>query len=277
MEHAVKKMRVIYNRSDEFPDLGLNLYAGCSHDCWYCYKKRDDRQEGPYDIPAKGATLQNIQNDLMELRSSGDIRPVIISVFCDPYDMGRMDDIKPKGLMKYFGEDDQKAISGVSDSFTRTVLKTFRVYEYPFHILTKGGTKAVKDFDLYGPNDQFGVTLTFDNDADSRKWEPGAALPGDRIAALEEAHKQKIRTCVSIEPVIYPDQSMNLIERTNDFVDLFCVGKLNRHPKVTWTVPEEWPTVDWPKFRNDVEALLQKCGKQLGIGYLLDRQLIEAR
>jgi hypothetical protein len=32
-----------------------------------------------------------------------------------------------------------------------------------------------------------------------------------------------------------------------------------------------------PKFRNDAEALLQKCGKQLGTSYRLKHQLIEAR
>ena len=53
---------------------------------------------------------------------------------------------------------------------------------------------AAKDFDLYGPNDKFGVTLTFDNPEDSRKWEPAAALPADRIAALKEAHNRGIQT-----------------------------------------------------------------------------------
>jgi DNA repair photolyase len=68
----------------------------------------------------------------------------------------------------------------------------------PPAILTKGDMlAAANDFDLYGPSDWFGVTLTFDNDTDSRKWEPGAALPGDRIAALKEAHNRGIRTWVS--------------------------------------------------------------------------------
>lgn len=45
-----------------------------------------------------------------------------------------------------------------------------------FQILTKGGMLAAKDFDLYGPDDWFGVTLTLDNYADSKKWEPGLHL-----------------------------------------------------------------------------------------------------
>ena len=35
--------------------------------------------------------------------------------------------------------------------------------------------------------------------------EPGAALPLDRINALEEAHSRGISCLVSMEPVIYPD------------------------------------------------------------------------
>lgn len=107
---------------------------------------------------------------------------------------------------------------------------------------------AAKDFDLYGSNDKFGITLTFDNDADSKKYEPGAALPADRIASLKEAHRRNIHTWVSMEPVIYPEQTTHLIELTHEFVDLFWVGKLNRSPKATWTPAPEWPAVDWPSF-----------------------------
>ena len=129
---------------------------------------------------------------------------------------------------------------------------------------------AAEDFDLYGPDDWFGVTLTFDNDDDSKKWEPGAALPGDRIDALKEAHTQGINTWVSCEPVIDPDQTLRLIESTYESVDFFWVGKLNHHPEIE-------ARVDWSKFRHDVEELLQSCGKQPGVSYGLKHQLVEAR
>jgi DNA repair photolyase len=153
----------------------------------------------------------------------------------------------------------------------------FRAYDQPFQILTKGGMLAAKDFDLYTPQDKFGVTLTFDNDVDSKKWEPGAALPSDRIAALKEARRCDVRTWVSMEPVIVPEQTLRLIELAYEFVDFFWVGKLNRKPEATWTQPEEWPTVDWPKFRSEVEEVLQRCGKEPGVGYKLKHQLIEAK
>ena len=175
----------------------------------------------------------------------------------DPYDLGR----KTKGLFQYIDE----------DSYVRKVLKIFRKYDHPFMILTKGGTKAVGDFDLYGPDDWFGVTLTCDNDADSLKNEPGAALWADRIAALKEAHDRGIHTWVSCEPVLDRDQTLHLIELTHEFVDHFRVGKLNHYTA----------EIDWLKFRADAEVLLQKCGKQrtagaCEMGYLLNSQLINA-
>jgi len=186
-----------------------------------------------------------------------------MSLVGDPYDVGRRDSDKTSGLMKYVGSNDH------NDSHTRSVLKTFRAYDHPFLILTKGGMLAAKDYDLYGPNDEFGVTLTFDNDVDSLQWEPGAALPADRIAALKEAHSRGIPTRVSCEPVIDPAQTLNLIESTYEFVDFFWVGKLNHNAKLE-------RTINWLKFRNDAEALLQRCGKQPGKDYRMKRKLIEA-
>ena len=145
----------------------------------------------------------------------------------------------------------------------------FRTFNHPFAILTKGGTKAAKDFDLYGPNDQFGVSLTFDNDVDSKQNEPGAALPADRVEALKKAHDHGIHTWVSLEPVLDPAQTLHLIEMSNDFVDLFWVGKLNHSTKGE-------AKIDWSKYRRDAEALLQKLGKEPGTGYVIKNELILA-
>ena len=126
-------------------------------------------------------------------------------------------------------------------------------------------------------NDSFGVTLTFDNDADSEKWEPGAALPGDRIVALVEAHNRGISTWVSCEPVIFKEQTLHLINMTREFVDCFRIGKLNRSSDATWTRPREWPAVDWVQFRNDVVELFEYRGKVQGTGYQLKHQLKKQR
>ena len=63
---------------------------------------------------------------------------------------------------------------------------------------------------------------------------------------------------------------------THEFVALFWIGKLNRKSEATWIRASEWPIVDWAMFRNDVVALMQKCGKQPIAGYRLKQKLIEA-
>lgn len=245
-DEVKKKLKAIYQQGGvpEYADLALNPYSGCSHRCWYCFNKYYWRN--PYDKPSKTASLKNIQHDLEILQNANYQRPVLISDMGDAYDKNRND-----------------------NSHMREVLKLFREYDHPFRVLTKGGMSAVKDFDLYGQNDFFGVTLTCDNDVDSMQNEPNAALPEERIESLRIAHDLGVKTWVSCEPVLIPAQTLHLIELTNEFVNLFWVGKLNKR--------RAEKGIDWPKFRADVEALLQRLGKQPGIGYRLKHQLREAK
>jgi DNA repair photolyase len=204
---------------------GLNLYGGCSHGCIYCYNRF--RFHRSCNSLLKKATLENIEANLKLMR---DREPVHLCFVGDPYDMGRQD-----------------------NSYTRKVLELFRKYDHPFQVLTKGGLKAARDFDLYGPDDRFGVTLTFINPNDSRLWEPGAALPSDRIAALKLAHERGIKTWVSLEPVIDPAQTLALVEATHEYVDFYGVGKWNHDTRAK--------EINWPKFRADAEELLKRYGK----------------
>lgn len=215
----------------EYSPFSLNLHNGCSHDCQYCYAKK--RFIGTCETRVKKSSLANIESDLKGWQ--GERKPVHLTFQGDPYDLGRQD-----------------------NSEVRKALELFRKYNHPFQVLTKGGTKAVQDFDLYGPTDRFGSTLTFLNDVDSMKWEPAAALPGDRIEALRQAHSRKIKTWASLEPVIDPAQTLALIEATHDFVDHYGVGKMNHNPEIE-------KNIDWPKFRADAEALLKKYGKSYQI------------
>jgi DNA repair photolyase len=48
--------------------------------------------------------------------------------------------------------------------------------------LTKGGTRSLRDIDLFRTNrDSFASTLTSLDSTFSRKWELHAALPADRL------------------------------------------------------------------------------------------------
>ena len=135
-------------------------------------------------------------------------------------------------------------------------------------ILTKGGSWGLeRDLDLLSlnPKNAWSVTLTHDDPDVSRKWEPGAALPADRLESLRLAHANGIRTWVSFEPVIDPDAVYRLLEETQGFVDFYKVGKLNYH--------EHAKTINWPEFREEIEEQLKKLGKP----YLLKKDLLAAK
>src|SRR3989304_615713 len=89
-------------------------------------------------------------------------------------------------------------------NITRQAIEILHANNIRVTILTKGGSRSIKDFDLLKFGDKYGATLTFVNPEDSLKWEPNAALPEDRISALREAKKQGIETWASLEPVISP-------------------------------------------------------------------------
>jgi DNA repair photolyase len=121
----------------------------------------------------------------------------------------------------------------------------------PFQVLTKSGSCALQDIGLYGPNDAFASTLTFIKPEDSKKWEPNAALPEDRMATLRKFHEAGIHTWVSLEPVIDPDQTLELIRATHEYVDLYKVGKLNY-------VKSE---IDWRMFGARAIKILESLNK----------------
>jgi DNA repair photolyase len=85
------------------------------------------------------------------------------------------------------------------------------------------------------------------------KWEPGAALTEARIKSLYQAHEKGIKTWVSLEPVLYPEVTLEIISQTHAMVDMFKVGTLNYHPHSR--------SIDWHKFAVDVKNRLTetKC------------------
>lgn len=146
--------------------------------------------------------LEKIESDCKKL--AGLREKVLLCFTCDPYN--KIDE---------------------ETMITRKVLQLFKTYDINFQVLTKGGTKAARDFDLYKNGDCFASTLTFLDADKSRKWEINAPLPASRIEALKTAHEKGIETWVSLEPVIEPQESLKIVEETHEFVDLYKVGTLN--------------------------------------------------
>jgi DNA repair photolyase len=122
-----------------------------------------------------------------------------------------------------------------------------------FCTLTKGGTRALRDLDLFRPNrDAFATTLTSLDDAFSLKWERGAPVPANRILALKHFHNAGIFTWVSLEPTLDAAASVEIVKQTHRFIDLYKVGRVN--------YMEMTKTTDWKDYTERVIEVLAKVG-----------------
>lgn len=225
-------MRVIYEpkgRALEYSLLAINIYRGCSHGCVYCYARKMSMAYTNANF-GKAETRFGLIGNLMKQapRYAGTDKRVLLCFTCDPYQ-----------------QLDEK------EKVTRSVIKVLKNNDIPFQVLTKGGLRAVRDFDLYTEGDAFATTLTFTNEALSTAREPRAALPAERIEAIQIAHEAKIKTWVSLEPVLDAEQSLEIIRMTSDFVDLFKIGKLNHF----------YSEIDWREFGIKAIDLCQELGK----------------
>jgi DNA repair photolyase len=236
-------MSVIYTpkgRALEYSLLAANLFSGCSHGCIYCYARKMAAQFGTdFDKPiAKKNALAELEKDARKY--AGTNKRVLLCFSCDPY----------------MPED-------IELNITRQALKILRQFNVSYQLLTKGGMRAARDFDLYGPNDAFASTLTFIDEKQSLKHEPGAAIPAERIEAIRLAHDRGIETWVSLEPVLDAEQSLEIIRATHEFTDLYKIGKLNHQASST----------NWRAFGTMALNLCREYGKKYYIkkdlaGYL---------
>ena len=236
-------MAIIYEpkgRAREYAALSANLYAGCEHGCEYCYAPkalRRQKEQFHSDPKPRKNVMANFEKDCRKLNGQ-DLPPVLFSFTTDPYQP--CDEIH---------------------KLTRRGIELLHENGLAVEILTKGGMRATRDFDLLTGKDAFATTLTFLNEADSLKWEPRAATPDDRIKAMREAKQKGVRVWASLEPVLDPEQSLEIISVTHKFVDLFKIGKLNHH--------EHAEKIDWYKFGWDAKTLLEK----LSCNYYLKHDL----
>lgn len=237
-------MSVIYQpkgRAGEYAAWAANLYLGCSHNCVYCYgadvlrMSRDDFDNHP---KPKKNILKRLEQSAKSFKDKGQFMQVLLSFVCDPYQ--RID-----------------ADTGI----TREAIKILHRHGHTVCILTKGGTRALRDIDLLTKHDAFACTLTTWDVGESLRWEPGAATPHDRLAALSEFHDAGIPTWVSLEPVINPEWTLDLIELTHSYVDKYKVGRMNYISKLPEEYRDEMQGIDWAKFGRDAERLLQKLGR----------------
>lgn len=229
---SVKGCNYIYapkGQAFEYAPLAANPYRGCGHKCAYCYvpnilrMKRKDFDSGATERPG---FIEGLKRDAKKYKKAGVTSQVMLSFTSDPYHRG-------------------------NTNLTRETLKILiNETNLGFCTLTKGGTRSLRDIDLFRSNkDSFGTTLTSLDDSFSKKWESGAALPSDRINAIREFHNNGIYTWVSLEPTLDTDASVAIIRKTHKFVNLFKIGRANYLPMTK--------TTDWKAYTHQIIDICQ--------------------
>lgn len=232
--NSVKGCSIIYaprGQAGEYAPLAANPYRGCGHACAYCYVPKVLRMTRPeFDAGAspRPGFLDALRKDARKYQIMGITEQVMLSFTTDPY-------------------------HPFDNSLTRPVLEMLQEYGLGVCTLTKGGSRALRDLDLFRPGrDAFASTLTSLDDAFSQKWERGAQLPGDRIATLKRFHEAGIFTWVSLEPTLSVDASLSIIEHTHEFVDLFKIGRANYLPMTGET--------DWEDYTHRILETVNRLG-----------------
>jgi DNA repair photolyase len=231
---AIKGCDYIYaprGQAGEYSPLAANPYRGCGHGCAYCYVPailRMERKEFDAGAVPRPRFLHLLERDAKKYQAAGIKAQVMLSFTTDPYHPG-------------------------DNSLTRQTLEVLQRYGLAICTLTKGGSRALRDLDLFRPDrDAFASTLTSLDDAFSLKWERNAQLPANRIDTLKKFHERGIFTWVSLEPTLDIPSSLAVLQETHGFVDLFKIGRVNYLPQTK--------RMDWRAYTLAMMELCTKLG-----------------
>ncbi len=139
-------------------------------------------------------------------------------------------------------------------------------------LLSKAGLAACQDLDLLSRHPGrhwFGQSFTTLDPDLARVWEPRAAPPVERMAALAEARRAGLHTWVSLEPILYPGQVKDMVRELAPVVDSFSLGMLNPRTSLPPGLPErarEGLCAGLPAMRRQVQEELER----LGYGLVID-------
>lgn len=237
--------RAIYvpkGKAGEYADFALNLYKGCNHGCTYCYAPsvvHRSREDFHGNVSLREGLLDKLRKEAIDY--SG--KKVFLCFTCDPYTV----------------------IDGVSGPITREAIKILKEADCGVEVLSKAGLVCTEDFDLLASTtirSAFGTTLTTLNNAEKAKeWGPYAAVPLDRCESLYDANRRGINTFASLEPVIWPEDTLEIINEIAPYTDRIKIGR--------WNYDERANQIDWRKFAQEARALCEG----LGVDYILKRDL----
>lgn len=225
-------MKPIYEpkaRAKEYGDLAINIYTGCNHGCTYCFAEKMANRWGKdfTKVEPRKGVVEAVKAQLEREHITDKL--IHLCFTCDPYP------------------------AEIDTTPTREIIKLIKDSGNHIQILTKGGRRAERDFDLLDSEDWFGVTYSGNTVHEfmvPTSWEPNADTVINRLCSLSVAHKRGIKTWMSIEPVIDATSVLNFLELDVGYVDKYKIGKLNYYPS----------DIDWGKFGQKCERICKVNG-----------------
>jgi DNA repair photolyase len=211
----IQRKSLLYKSGVEYADYCVNHVEGCSHGCHFpCYAMMMKKRCGvikDYNDWIKPKIVSNalelLDKEIPKLKDK--IKVVHLCFTTDPF------------MYK------QKEVSDL----TLKIIERFNKDGIRCTVLTKGiYPKELANVEKYGRNNEYGVTLVSLNKKFRENFEPGTALYGERVKALQYLHEKGLKTWVSMEPYPTPNlvnQDLNKILEKINFADKIIFGKLN--------------------------------------------------
>lgn len=209
--------KAIYNplgKAGEYAKWACNFYVGCSNNCSYCYCKKGILKNAMGMDHAQLKKCFKDENEAFEIYNK-ELKQNI-------------DEIKKTGLFFTFTSD--PFLQETIDLTWKAVALAYSI-GVPCQLLTKRADFINKlDFGMLASSLElahtdkisFGFSLTGDD-----SLEPNASSNEERIRAMKRLHSMGFKTFASIEPVIDISKSLEMIEQTIGFCDLYKIGLLS--------------------------------------------------
>ncbi len=191
-------------------DYCLNPYVGCEHGCSYCYAsfmKRFTGHTEPWGafVDAKVNAPEVLRRQLRRARRGS----VLVGTVTDPY----------QPVERTY-------------RLTRGCLEALAERQLPVNVLTRSPL-CLRDLDVFRRFEELsvGLSITTDDDATRRLFEPHAPPIPARLEALRTLRREGIATYVFVGPLLPMDPD-RLVEQIGGAAGEVLVDRLNYQEKV---------------------------------------------
>jgi len=181
--------------------------------------------------------LKLLVNDAKKI--CGDKREILLSFMSDPYH------------------------SAEASKYTHDALEIMEKYNLRVQILTKNPQDALKDIEIIKRNNwKIATTAIFFTESKKKEFEKNTPSMDSRFMAMNIFNKNKIKTWVSIEPIIDLEEAMLVINRMK-VVDLIKIGR--------WNYDKRANEINWEYVADQTSSL---C-RSLNVSYYIKNDLFK--